>query len=152
KLAVVIALAWWYRSTWRDFRPAPAPRVLVLAGAIGLLVWGLWVGLDGHYRTFGWLGTRVGFNATALAPAARWVFIVVRIVGLVLVVPLIEELFWRSFLMRWLIDQDFTKVPIGRVTPLAAVTTSAFFALVHPEWLPAFLTGVLWAWLLWQTK
>ena len=76
----------------------------------------------------------------------------VRMLGLVVLVPLIEELFWRSFLMRWLIDPDFRKVAIGRVTPLAGIATSVMFALVHPEWLPALITGLLWAWLLWWTR
>ena len=35
---------------------------------------------------------------------------------------------------------------------MAAVVSSVFFALVHPEWLPALLTGLLWAWLLWWTR
>ena len=41
--------------------------------------------------------------------------------------PVFEELFWRSFLMRWMIDNDFLKVPIGKVTPLAAAVTSILF-------------------------
>jgi CAAX prenyl protease-like protein len=152
KLVVVISLAWWYRATWPDFQPHPTRRAVGLAFVTGLLVWAIWIGLDGHYPMFPWLGTRVAFDASTLAPFARSAFIVVRMLGLVLVVPLIEELFWRSFLMRWLIDPDFFKVPIGRVTPMAALTTSALFALVHPEWLPALLTGLLWAWLLWRTR
>jgi len=152
KLAIVMAIAWWYRSTWRDFRPAPTYRAFGLAVVAGLLVWAIWIGLDGLYPMFRFMGSRVGFDADSLAPVTRWAFIVVRMLGLALVVPLIEELFWRSFLMRWLIDQDFFRVPIGRVTPMAAVTTSALFALVHPEWLPALLTGLLWAGLLWRTK
>jgi CAAX prenyl protease-like protein len=96
--------------------------------------------------------SRSAFDPFTLDPLARWGFIAVRIVGLVLVVPVFEELFWRSFLMRWIIDTDFLKVPIGNVTPLAAAVTSILFALAHPEWLPALLTGALWAWLLWWTK
>jgi CAAX prenyl protease-like protein len=80
------------------------------------------------------------------------VFLAARFAGLVLVVPLIEELFWRSFLMRWLIDPEFEKVPIGKVTPIAAGVTSVLFASAHPEWLPAILTGLIWAGLLWATK
>jgi CAAX prenyl protease-like protein len=87
-----------------------------------------------------------------MPPAGRIGFVAVRMLGLVVVVPLIEELFWRSFLMRWVIDPNFARVPIGRVTPLAAVVTSGLFALAHPEWLPALITGAAWAWLLWQTK
>jgi CAAX prenyl protease-like protein len=152
KLVIVIFLAWWYRSTWRDFRPPPTFGAISLAAAAGVLVWGLWIGLDGRYPMFSFLGSRAGFNADGLAPAGRWAFISVRLLGLVLVVPLIEELFWRSFLMRWLIDPDFFKVPVGRVTPMAAGVTSVFFALVHPEWLPALLTGLMWAWLLARTR
>ena len=103
-------------------------------------------------RTFTFLGSRSAFDPMALGPAARWAFISVRLLGLVLVLPVVEELFWRSFLLRWLIDNDFTRVPIGKVTPMAAAVTSVLFGLAHPEWLPALLTGALWAWLLWQTK
>jgi CAAX prenyl protease-like protein len=151
KLVIVVLLAWRYRSTWRDFRPAPAVGALLLAVIAGLFVWAIWIGLDGLYPIFPFLGARVGFNADRLAPAARWAFIAARMLGLALVVPLIEELFWRSFLMRWLINDDFVRVPIGRVTPMAAAVTSALFAVVHPEWLPALLTGLLWAALLWRT-
>jgi uncharacterized protein len=153
KLVLVAALAWWYRSTWRDLRPFPSLRALSLATLTGLVVFGLWIGLDGLYPSIPFMmGERAAFDPNHLATASRWGFIVVRMLGLVVLVPLIEELFWRSFLLRWLIDQDFPRVPIGRVTPVAAVVTSVLFALAHPEWLPAFLTGLLWAWLLHQTK
>ncbi len=151
KLVIVIFLAWRYRSTWRDFRPAPTVGAVILAVITGLLVWGLWISLDGWYLALPFLGTRAGFDLGQLAPGAVLNFIGVRMLGLVIVVPLIEELFWRSFLMRWLIDVDFWKVPIGRVTPMAAGVTSTLFALAHPEWLPALLTGLLWAGLLWRT-
>ena len=47
----------------------------------------LWIGLDGRYPMFSFLGSRAGFNADGLAPAGRWAFISVRLLGLVLVVP-----------------------------------------------------------------
>jgi CAAX prenyl protease-like protein len=152
KVVIVALLAWRYRSTWRDLRPFPSAGSLALATLSGLLVTGIWVGLDGLYPSIPFLSQRSAFDPSLLSPGLRWGFIVVRMLGLVALVPLIEELFWRSFLIRWLIDQDFPRVPIGRVTPLAAGLTSVLFALAHPEWLPALLTGLLWAWLLWQTK
>jgi uncharacterized protein len=152
KVVIVGLLAWWFRASWKDLRPSPSAATLWLAAFIGLVVWMLWVGLDGLYPLLPLQGQRVGFDPNRLSPFPRWIFIVVRIAGLALLVPLIEELFWRSFLIRWLIDPDFARVPIGRVTPVAAVVSSVFFALVHPEWLPALLTGLLWAWLLWWTR
>ena len=152
RIVIVALMAWRYRATWSDFRPWPSAAATVLAVLIGVIVWGLWIGLDGHYPALPFLGTRVAFDLGVMSPAARWAFVGARMVGLVVIVPLIEELFWRSFLIRWLIDQEFEKVPIGRITPLAAVVTSVAFALVHPEWLPALLTGALWIWLLWSTR
>ena len=152
RVAIVAALAWWYRPTWKDFRPGPGLFGFALAVLTGLLVTVLWVGLEGHYPGLPFLGKRVAFDPTRMSPAARQGFFVVRMAGLVVLVPLIEELFWRSFLIRWLIDPDFRRVPIGRVTLFSAGVTSALFAAAHPEWLPALLTGLLWAWLLHQTR
>lgn len=152
KLVAAASLAWWYRSTWKDLRPFPSVANLALSILVGLVVWGLWIGLDGLYPRIPGVGQRAGFDPRSLAPPLRLAFIAVRLAGLIVLVPLIEELFWRSCLIRWLIDPDFVKVPIGRVTWMSAGATSVLFAMVHPEWLPAFFTGLLWAWLLWQTK
>jgi uncharacterized protein len=152
RVLIVAALAWWYRETWKDLRPAPGPLGLALAVATGLVVTALWIGLDGHYPDLPFLGKRSSFDPTRIAPPWRFAFYAARLTGLVLIVPLVEELFWRSFLIRWLIDPDFRRVPIGRVTWMSATVTSVLFAVAHPEWLPALLTGALWAWLLHQTR
>jgi len=152
RVVLVALLAWRYRSTWSDFRPWPRTGATMLGAGIGLLVWGMWIGLDGRYPPLPFLGKRVGFDAGVLAPLARYSFVAVRMFGLVVLVPLIEELFWRSFLIRWLIDPEFHTVQFARITPTAAAVTSVLFALVHPEWLPALITGGLWAWLLWWTR
>ncbi len=152
KVLIVALVAWCYRSTWSDLRPMPHAMFLLLATMVGLAVFVFWVRLEGWYPALGYLGKRTGFDPSTLDPRWKWPFVAVRFTGLVVLVPLIEELFWRSFLVRWLINPDFWKVPIGQMTPLAAGVTSVLFALSHPEWLPALLTGLLWAWLLWQTK
>ena len=152
RVAIVAGLAWWYRSTWNDLRPRPGPLAIVLAIVSGLVVSALWIGLDGLYPSLPMMGQRIAFDPGRMSASGRLGFYAVRLAGLVLLVPLVEELFWRSFLMRWLIDADFRRVPIGKVTPMAAAGTSILFALAHPEWLPALLTGALWAWLLHQTR
>jgi CAAX prenyl protease-like protein len=153
KVAVVAALLVAGRRVWAaDFRAKPTAGGLALAIGLGLLVTVGWVGLERlPYPKMG-LGDRQAFDPAAIAGPGRLAFLAVRLFGLVLLVPLFEELFWRSFLIRWIIDQDFTRVPLGTVTPVAAGITSALFAAAHPEWLPALLTGLAWAWLLWRTK
>jgi CAAX prenyl protease-like protein len=153
KAAIVAAIMWHYRSTWRDLRPMPGILNLALAVVTGLIVIAMWVGLDGLYPDLPFMGgSRQAFDPNELGTGGKWAFIGVRMIGLVLLVPVFEELFWRSFLIRFVIDQEFWKVPIGRVTWMSAGVVSALFALAHPEWLPALLTGLIWAWLLWYTK
>jgi len=153
KAAIVAAIMWRYRSTWDDLRPAPRAVDAALAVVAGLVVIGLWIGLDGLYPDLPFMGgERQAFDPNVLSPAGKAAFIAVRLVGLVVLVPVFEELFWRSFLIRWLIDQEFWKVPIGKVTGMAAGISSSAFALAHPEWLPALLTGLIWAGLLAYTR
>lgn len=148
KAVLVTAVAWACRSTWRDLRPRPSAGVVALSVVLGLAVTALWVALDGKVPPLPLTEKRAAFDPEKLPAAAHAAFLAVRFYGLVLLVPLVEELFWRSFLVRWIAHQDFRSVPIGRVTPLAAVVTSGLFALAHPEWLPALITGFLWIGLL----
>jgi CAAX prenyl protease-like protein len=155
KATIVTAVVIACRSAWRDLRPRPSAGALALAIGIGLAVAVAWVGLDSLYPQFGTVGNRTGFDPNSIASTAgRIGFLAVRFYGLVLLVPLFEELFWRSFAIRYVVDpDDFTRVPVGRVTPTAAVAISVVFALAHPiEWLPALLTGLAWAWLVHHTK
>jgi uncharacterized protein len=154
KIAVVALTCWIYRATWRDLCPWPGVKSMALAIGLGLLVTILWVELDGWYPVQGGVGTRAAFNPNVLHPVSKLAFLAIRMTGLILIVPLFEELFWRSFVIRWIIEPDkFQEIPIGKVTPMAAAITAALFAVEHPaEWLPALLTGGLWAWLLKQTK
>jgi hypothetical protein len=152
KILIVFMTAWHCRGTWRDLAPWPGWKAIGLSGALGVLVTAVWVGLDGHYPTFGVSGSRMAFDPTRLSPLGEVVFVAVRLFGLVAVVPLVEELFWRSFLIRWIIDPEFARIPLGHITPKAAAITSVLFAVAHPEWLPALLTGLAWSWLLWHTK
>ena len=153
KVVGVSALLWHCRVIFGDLRARPSAAGVALAVAVGLGVTALWVGLDGRYPALSFLGgKRTGFDPRTLSPAAMVGFLTVRMLGLVVLVPLIEELFYRSFLMRWVVDPDYTKVPIGLVTPLGLAATTGVFAFSHPEWLPALITGLSWGWLVKQTR
>jgi CAAX prenyl protease-like protein len=62
-------------------------------------------------------------------------FLVVRILGAATVVPLVEEIFWRAFILRALIDwQDFESVPLAKFTWVSFIICSLMSALEHPQW------------------
>jgi exosortase E/protease (VPEID-CTERM system) len=71
-----------------------------------------------------------------------WVFL--RIVGSVLVAPIVEELAFRGYVMRRLVARDFDKVPLTRWTPLALVGSSLLFGVLHQRWLLGSLAGLVY--------
>lgn len=81
------------------------------------------------------------------------VFLVFRSAGCFLLVPVIEELFWRGFLARWLIRPDFQALPLGAYTAFAFWAGSILFALEHgPFWEVGLAAGLLYnAWMI-RTK
>jgi CAAX prenyl protease-like protein len=84
--------------------------------------------------------------------AASWSYILARVVGAVLVVPVMEELFWRGFLLRWLINPDFRSVPMGAFTPFSFWATVVLFGVEHEQWLAGMICGALLNGLLYRTK
>ncbi len=134
----------------REFIPWTPSRPL-LSMVLGAAVFVIWIGPDWWfgpgYRHF-WLfeNPLTGFAASSLAQAVRQNgFLAVRIVGATLLVPIAEELFWRGWMMRWIIHTDFLKVPIGRYAPAAFWITAVLFASEHgPYWEVGLIAGVLY--------
>lgn len=110
------------------------------AVGVGIGVFGLWVGLDGLYPKLGSSGQPWNPNSHfgAGSPLA-WLFIIVRIVGSTLVVPPLEEVFYRSFVYRTLAKADFQSVPLNYFAWLPFLATAAVFGLAHHEWLAGIL-------------
>jgi CAAX prenyl protease-like protein len=112
-------------------------------------VFAIWVGLDGLYPRLSepdasWNpGKRYG-EGSALA----WLYVVARIGGSSIVVPPLEEVFYRSFLYRVFVKTDFRAMPLGQFHGLSFVVTSAIFGLLHPDrWAAAILCGLAYQWL-----
>lgn len=119
----------------------------ILAGIAAFI---LWIGLEGRYPM---IGTPQGFNPHDHAQEAwGWVLAGIRLTGAALVVPVMEELFWRSFALRFLINSAFTRIPLGTFSWFSFVFVSVAFGLEHHRWLPGILTGLLYALMLYQKK
>ena len=147
KLVAVIACFAIWPAALGDLRHG-SPHV-VLSVLVGLGVFVMWVGIE-EALAYPHLGERVGFDPSTIASdGMRRAFLAFRLTGLVLVVPLMEELFWRSLAWRYVIDaDDFRRVPIGRFSWPALGLTAGLFALTHSEWLVAALTaGVYGLWM-----
>lgn len=115
---------------------------------VGIAIFGIWVGLDGHYPKL-MKGGSTGNPADAFGPNSPLplFFNIVHIVGMTIIVPPLEEVFYRSFLYRYIASQNFLAVPMNRFIPLPFFATIAVFGLAHNEWLPGLLCGAAYQWL-----
>ena len=131
----------------RDLRSLPKTAVSV---ATGLAVFLLWIRMD---WTLGAVGTPAGYDPSALPEGiVRSLSIGFRLFGAALVVPVIEELFWRSFVIRYVADNDFTRVPIGLFTWPSFLITAVLFGLEHHYLYAGIMAGVAYNLLLYYTK
>ncbi len=112
------------------------------AVAVGVVVWVIWVGLDQNYPKIGKPGPfwdpHLHFGQGS---GLAWTLIVVRILGSTLVVPPLEEVFYRSLLYRYLVTSDFLAMPLRQFHVISFVATSLIFGFAHYQWLAGILCG-----------
>lgn len=142
---VIFALLWFRRDYDELTQPVTTGWALWLLAVIcGVAVFVLWINLDHGWMT---IGETTGFNPSRANGNIDWALVVVRIFGAAIVVPVMEELFWRSFIMRWIAAQDFRSVSPARVGIKAFAITAIVFGLEHQLWLAGIVAGVAYAWL-----
>ena len=128
--------------------------------AVGAGVFLIWVGPDVLFGTayrHSWVFENwiTGSARSSLPPGLQISlgFILIRSLGSMVVVPILEELFWRAWLMRWLINKDFQKVPLGEYVPSAFWLVAVLFASEHgPYWEVGLAAGVIYNWWLVRTR
>jgi len=143
------ALLLWFRRCY-EFHPLKNVAFTLL---IALAVFAVWIAPQQFFHA---LPRTVGFDATILASksATYWSAIIFRFLRLVVVVPLVEEIFWRGFLLRFVIDEHFERVPFGNFNWLSfAIVTVAFtFSHSRPDWPAAFVAGAVYNVVAYRTR
>ena len=122
--------------------PAPAFDWSWLSALLGVLVGAAWV------AWLAWEGaptSPLGTALSALPPVDRAAWLAVRITGSVLVIPLVEELAFRGFLLPWLVSPDFEKVSPRAWTWSAVILSSLAFGAIHQHWILGTLAGMVFA-------
>jgi membrane protease YdiL (CAAX protease family) len=141
------------------------------AVVVGVGIFAVWVGIDRYYPHSNELFPNyifpffkkigLGFLCSESKPvipwnpnaqfgsgsALAWLFILTRILGSTFIVPPIEEIFYRSFLYRYIASQNFLSVPLNQFLPVPFLATAAVFGLSHNEWLAGIVCGAAYQWL-----
>lgn len=152
KAVTVAALLYRFFENYDEFSPADLLdlRTSALSGLVGVATFVVWITADWAFSVTG--ATR-GFDP-ALLPQG-WTaatMTAVRLGSAVLVVPLMEELFWRSFLLRYLVRHDFQRVPLGAFTWSSFLITTVLFGLEHHLIVAGMLAGAAYNALLYKTR
>lgn len=137
-------LAWYWRGYGELARQnLPEAREVGWAVVVGIAVFALWVRLDLPWMQLG--EATASFVPLDTHGQPIWTLIALRLAGAALVVPVMEELFWRSFLMRWIQHPGFERVD-PQTVGLKAIALSTFvFTLAHTLWLAAVIAGLAYA-------
>ncbi|HET9643907.1 MAG TPA: CAAX prenyl protease-related protein [Burkholderiaceae bacterium] len=140
-----LLLGWWRHYGELSRQNLPDRREMLTAVAVGALVFGLWISLDAPWM-------QIGQPAAAFRPLDAqghidWPLVAVRWIGAALMVPVMEELFWRSFLMRWIAAPQFETVDPRGVGFKPIVLSTFVFMLAHTLWVAAIIAGLAYAWL-----
>lgn len=118
------------------------------AVVVGIGIFVVWAGLDPFYPKFFHGGATGNPNGQfgESSPLA-WFFIAVHILGMTFIVPPLEEVFYRSFVYRYIASQNFLSVPLDKFLPWPFFATAAVFGFSHNEWLAGILCGAAFQWL-----
>jgi CAAX prenyl protease-like protein len=128
---------------------------------VGCGIFAAWIGVSSEWTTQSSLWVKLGLSHAPKTPstvwnpneqfgsasALAWLFIATRILGSTFVVPPLEEVFYRSFLYRYLANQEFLNIPLSRFAPIPFCITAVVFGFAHNEWLAGILCGAAYQWL-----
>jgi uncharacterized protein len=139
-----VALLFYYRRDYVELSVAPTLQQVVISILSGLLVFAIWI-----LPYPEWMGGYIAGDGKALPmdDTADIFWLICRWSGSALVVPVIEELFWRSYLMRRLEHPEFMSVSPAQVGTYAVMVSSVLFAIEHQLWFAGLVAGLVYAWL-----
>lgn len=149
KMAVGAWMIWEVRKVIPEMRWSFSLEAVV----VGIVIFVAWVGLDPFYpkNNLFYKDTPDSiwnpFKHFGEGSAVAWLLIVIRIFGMTVLVPPIEEAFYRSLVYRYIVKYDFTKVALNHFDGIALMLGSVLFGFAHFQWLPGILCGMAYQWL-----
>lgn len=134
---------------WKEYKSEIKFSLNWLAVVSGVLVFFIWVLPEGLYPQIG----HSEFNPYENSKGYMVYFLIIfRIIGASLVVPLMEELFWRSFALRFAIKSEFKTIPLGQFSWFSFIFISLLFGFEHHRWLVGIFAGMIYTGILYHRK
>ena len=136
---VVGALLYQYRANYTFLKA----KLTVLPVLVGILVFGVWIILIPPDLE---LGTQFETSLFSASPVITVLWLLFRIVGTSVMVPILEELAFRGFMQPQLQSYAHDKLDLPRIASIffAIALTSLAFGLMHSEWIAGSIAGVFY--------
>jgi exosortase E/protease (VPEID-CTERM system) len=143
KVAFIGVCLWLFRDVYLGLMAKVEPVALACGGVVGAL-WVVTGPATGQNSGIGdWI------VAQPVWLAAVW--LTIRAIGSIVMVPIAEELAFRGLLYRWLISRRFETVSFSQFSWLAFILSSLLFGLMHQRWIEGALTGAVFALLMYRS-
>ena len=145
---IIVAISLIYY--WSDFNREIRLSFDWFAVLSGVVVFFTWILPEGLYPQIG----HSEFNPYELGIDSYMVYFVItfRMIGATVIVPLMEEIFWRSFALRFVIQPAFKSIPLGQFSWFSFIFVSVIFGFEHHRWLVGIIAGMVYAGLLYRRK
>lgn len=150
KTIVVGLILLHFRSKYSEINKSISFNDICIAVILGIIVFILWINMTWDFAILG--SPRSNNPYKLLSKEAFYIAIFFRIFGSAIVVPVMEELFWRSFVIRWIDNHNFTLIPIGTFSITSFITTVLLFGSEHSLWLAGIIAGIFYNLLLYYRK
>jgi exosortase E/protease (VPEID-CTERM system) len=143
RIVAAVAVLWMMRARLLPLLVRPSWDGV----AIGTLVFAVWYALTDHHTA---AGDELRSSVMSFGQPLAALWITTRVLGSVLVVPLIEELAFRGYLLRRMVDVEFDRVPFRTLTWPAIIVSSLAFGVLHGDLIAATLAGFAYALAQWR--
>lgn len=137
RVMLVLATLFYFWRGYVEFTIKPVAQDFVPAVLAGLLVFLVWI-----LPYPAWTGVNDHIQSSSTEQDILWLS--ARLIGAALIVPVMEEIFWRSLVMRWIENKNFLNTSPKNVSLFALFVSSGVFALAHHLWLAGLLAGLVY--------
>jgi exosortase E/protease (VPEID-CTERM system) len=138
QVIVTAAVLWYFRKTYSRLSWEWSYHAV----AIGIVVFFMWILLE-PAPEYSRSHVEVGLAERHYWVEATWILF--RVIGTVITVPLAEELAFRGYLTRKLISPDFENIAPGQFTWFSFLLSSILFGLMHSRLVAGTIAGMLFA-------
>jgi exosortase E/protease (VPEID-CTERM system) len=148
RVIATAAVLWYLRHDlpWQTCRIAPE------AVAIGAVAFAIWMLLTPGAAAASAAAT-VSQNPLHVSQPWQTIWLLFRLAGSTVTVPIAEELFFRGFITRRCISADADSVPIGEFSWFSFLVSSVSFGVLHGDaWLAGVVVGMLFAGALYRRR